>query len=279
MLAFSFCRENDRHPWSSFGAVNMFIELRYAAKVSTFPSSNFDEQTRALAVYLRVLPTITDKRFSLRRFLPALALLCLMPLMAVAASNFTATLDRDTIGLGETVTLSLTFEGGTPRNQPTAPRVPDIDYGSTGTSQQIQIVNGTPTVRSTYTFELKPLKVGDYTIPAIQSDIDGRPVASQPLKLKVEKTALAHAPGSAEPAFVRVVVPKKEFYVGEVVPIELQCYVQSGYARQVDKPTLTSDGFMIGEVPAYDHQPPRVTIGSGVYHLLTFRVAVRATRT
>jgi tetratricopeptide (TPR) repeat protein len=219
-------------------------------------------------------------RTAMHRLLPVLALLCLTPLCARAASNFTATLDRDSISLGETVTLSLTFEGGNPRNQPTAPSIPDVEYGSTGTSQQIQIVNGQPTVRSTYTFEIKPLKVGEFTIPAIQSDIDGRPVTSQPLKLKVEKTAgLAHPAGTAEPAFVRVVVPKKEFYVGEVVPIELQCYVQDHYARQVDKPVLASEGFIIGDVPNYDHQPPRVTIGSGVYYLLTFRVPVRATRT
>lgn len=242
-------------------------------------SSIFCEQQRPLSVYLRVRQTIT-KRLMLRRFLPVLVLLCLMPLLAVAAPNFTATLDRDTIGLGETVTLSLTYEGGSPRNHPTAPPIQDIEYGSTGFSTQIQADNNnSPTVRSTYTFELKPLKVGEFIIPVIQSDIDGRPVASQPLKLKVEKSTPAHAPGTVEPAFVRVVVPKKEFYVGEVVPIELQCYVQNGYARQVEKPTLANDGFIIGDIPAYDHQPPRVTIGAGVYFMLTYRAAVRATRT
>lgn len=216
----------------------------------------------------------------MRRFLPVLGLLCLMPLMAAAAPKFSASLDRDTISLGETVTLSLTFEGGTPRNQPTAPNIADIEYGSTGTSQNISIINGTPQMTATYTFELKPQKVGEFTIPAIQSDIDGRPVASQPLKLKVEAANTATHPSSAtDPAFVRIVVPKKEFYVGEMVPIELQCYVQQGYARQADKPVLSSEGFIIGEVPNNDHQPPRVTVGNGVYLLLSFRVAVRATRT
>jgi tetratricopeptide (TPR) repeat protein len=200
-----------------------------------------------------------------------------MPLLAFAAPNFTASLDRETISLGETVTLSLTFEGGTPRNQPTAPAIPDVEYGSTGTSQNITIVNGQPEMKATYTFELKPLKVGEFTIPAIQSDLDGRPVASQPLKLKVEKAGSVTKPPGTEPAFVRLVVPKKEFYVGEVVPIEVQCYVQS--ARDVQKPQLASEGFIIGEVPNYDHQPPRVTVGANLYHLLTFRVPVRATRT
>ncbi|MDB6058921.1 MAG: hypothetical protein JWO95_2765 [Verrucomicrobiales bacterium] len=200
-----------------------------------------------------------------------------MPLMAAAAPKFSASLDRETISLGETVTLSLTFEGGSPRNQPTAPPIPDVEYGSTGTSQNITIVNGVPQMTATYTFEIKPQKVGDLTIPAIQSDIDGRPVASQPLKLKVEKVGSIVKPAGSEPAFVRLVVPKKEFYVGEVVPVELQCYVQS--ARDVQKPVLSSEGFMVGDVPDYHQQPPRVTIGANIYHLLTFRVPVRATRT
>jgi tetratricopeptide (TPR) repeat protein len=222
----------------------------------------------------------TNKQwFTLRGHLPVLGLLCfLLPLLASAAPKFEASLDRDTISLGETVTLSLTFEGGNPRNQPTAPPIPNVEYGSTGTSQQIQMVNGAATVRSTYTFELKPAKEGDYTIPAIQSDIDGRPVSSQPLKLKVQKAgAIPHPPGTAEPAFVRINMPKKEFYVGEVVPVEIQCYVQN--ARDVQRPQLSGDGFIVGEMPGYDHQPPRVNVNNAIYHLLTFQVAVRATHT
>lgn len=213
----------------------------------------------------------------MRRFLPVMGFLCLMPLMAAAAPKFAASLDRETISLGETVTLSLTFEGGSPRNQPTAPPIPDVEYGSTGSSQNIRIVNGVPQMTATYTFEIKPQKVGELTIPAIQSDIDGRPVASQPLKLKVEKAGSIVKPAGSEPAFVRLVVPKKEFYVGEVVPVELQCYVQS--ARDVQKPILAGEGFMVGDVPDYHQQPPRVTVGANIYHLLTFRVPVRATRT
>jgi hypothetical protein len=39
------------------------------------------------------------------------------------AATFTASLDRDTIALGESATLSLTFEDGSPRNVPMPPNV------------------------------------------------------------------------------------------------------------------------------------------------------------
>ena len=40
-------------------------------------------------------------------------------LSAARGANLTASLDRDTMTLGETATLSLTFGGGSPRNNPT----------------------------------------------------------------------------------------------------------------------------------------------------------------
>ena len=54
---------------------------------------------------------------SLSRLRPALVLLgvlvCCVPSL-VRAASFTATLDRDTVAVGESVTLSLKFEGGSP---------------------------------------------------------------------------------------------------------------------------------------------------------------------
>ena len=57
------------------------------------------------------------------------------------AANFTASLDRDTITLGESATLSLAFEGGQSRNVPT-PNVPGLQIVQTGTSQNVSFVNG-----------------------------------------------------------------------------------------------------------------------------------------
>ena len=53
---------------------------------------------------------------------------CLLVLAGLAlggvrlgAATFTASLDRDTLALGESATLSLTFENGSPRNVPAPP--------------------------------------------------------------------------------------------------------------------------------------------------------------
>jgi hypothetical protein len=55
--------------------------------------------------------------------------------VAASAASFTASLDRDTITLGDSATLSLSFEGGQPRNVPT-PNVPGLQINQTGNSQR-----------------------------------------------------------------------------------------------------------------------------------------------
>src|SRR3984957_20039670 len=57
------------------------------------------------------------------------------------ATNFTASLDRDTITLGENATLSRPFAGVQPKNAPT-PDVPGLEFTSTGNSSSFNFNNG-----------------------------------------------------------------------------------------------------------------------------------------
>src|SRR2546426_48518 len=58
------------------------------------------------------------------------------------AAPFSALLDRTTIALGETATLSLTFTGGSPQNAPSPPSVPNLDIQYVGPSSQFSVING-----------------------------------------------------------------------------------------------------------------------------------------
>ena len=71
------------------------------------------------------------------------------------AATFTASLDRDTIALGETATLSLAFEGGQPQNVPTAKCSP-VCKSLRGNFQNFSIVNGQTKSTVTYTFHGHP---------------------------------------------------------------------------------------------------------------------------
>jgi uncharacterized protein (DUF58 family) len=106
------------------------------------------------------------------------------------AASFTATLDRDTITLGEQATLSLTFEGGQPAKL-TPLEVPGLQFGtpSRSFSQNIDFNSGQVNARLVLSFPVTPQREGEFTIPAMTADVGGQAMASQPLKLTVTKPA------------------------------------------------------------------------------------------
>ena len=93
---------------------------------------------------------------------------------AVMAASFTATLDRDALTLGETATLTLTFEGGQPKNIP-VPQVADINFGhpSKNFRQNIDINAGQVNTTLVLAFPVTPQRTGEFTIPALTAEVGG----------------------------------------------------------------------------------------------------------
>src|SRR5205807_4188910 len=75
---------------------------------------------------------------------------------------------------------------------------------------------------------LIPQQAGDFIIPSIAADVDGKILQSQPLRLKVlQSDPSAPPPESAEKlAFLWLALPKKEVFAGEVLIPELRLYVR-----------------------------------------------------
>jgi hypothetical protein len=167
------------------------------------------------------------------------------------AAGFAASLDRDTISLGETATLSLTFEGGQPKNVPT-PDVPGLRIVNVGNSQNFSLINNQMSSTVTITFSVTPQRTGEFTIPAMTADVNGQRLASPPLKLTVLK---ANAPSAAavnsgsEVAFMKLVLPDQRVYVGQTIVAQAQIFLRDdvqnfGNFRFTATP---ADGFVIGK--------------------------------
>ena len=112
--------------------------------------------------------------------------------LAATAASFTASLDRDTITLGEQATLSLAIEGSQSPHVPT-PGVPGLEITQTGTSQNVSFVNGAMSSTFTITFSVAARQPGEFTIPSLTAEVNGQSFATEPLKLTVRK-ASAPAP-------------------------------------------------------------------------------------
>jgi tetratricopeptide (TPR) repeat protein len=196
---------------------------------------------------------------------------------ALAQGKFEATLDRDTISLGETTTLNMTAENGSFKSQPSPPSVPGLQYG--GMSSQTQrVFDGLKmTSKTIISVEVRPTREGTFTIPAIQVVVDGKPLTSKPLTLKVVKGNLPVTPGKLEPAFLRLFAPTNTIYAGQVIPLEIRCYCLA--ASGVQPPQLAGDSFTIGAMPDFRGQPPQVNIQGSIYYYLSFRVPITPNKT
>src|ERR1035437_10045435 len=147
-------------------------------------------------------------------------------------ASFTATLDRETVTVGESATLSLTFEGGQPKSPPAPPTLPNLQITGGGSSQTMRIENGQVSASIVQNFALTPTQPGEFIIPALKAEIAGQILTTQPLKLTAVKAPSTAANGAGEQlAFFKLFVPKKEVYVGETLAVEFQVYVREGVAN------------------------------------------------
>ena len=193
------------------------------------------------------------------------------------ASTFTASLDRSTIGVNESATLLLKFEGGLPADVPAAPNVPGLSIASIGQSSQFNFINGQSSSILSYNFVVRAAQPGDYTIPALSALVDGKTLTSQPLKLRVVKSG-EPTPESeiiGKNAFLKLVAAKNEVYLGEVLPLEIRLYARQGNLRQ--PPQLGQDGFTVGKMI---QQPVTKTpINNQYYSLLIYKTFVIPAKT
>jgi hypothetical protein len=211
----------------------------------------------------------------------ALACWCISAGLAGGAT-FTATLDRDTVTLGENATLSLSFVGGTPRTVPSPQDIPNLQIDFSGYSQEITTINGQFSATVSYTFTITPRQPGDYTIPALTAEVGAEQLHTQPLKLKVLKPS-APPPDAiksgSQPAFLKLLLPKKEIYVGETIVAQLQIYLQNGVSVPPggwQETSFPAEGFNVSkQIQGQQHQ---VQIGNAVYVMVPLSMALTAVK-
>jgi len=213
-----------------------------------------------------------------------------LALLAVAgrlsAASFTATLDRDTIQVGESATLSLRLEGGTATGTPGLPAIPNLNVAYAGPMHVDMNINGQRSSIDTYTFSVTPTQPGEYAIPALRANVDGKILTSQPLQLKAVKASAA-AEGGEQLAFLRLIVPKSEAFVGEVIEVQAQLYLREGVANaqqvfqwfeNLGSGAFKAEGFSLLKT-AQSQQLQRTQVGNGIYVFATLSASLSPVKT
>jgi len=201
---------------------------------------------------------------------------------AACAANFTASLDRDTITLGEQATLSLRFDGVQPQNAPALPAVAGVQFQYVGPSSSFSFINGQTSSSITYNYIVAPQHDGEFVIPGMRADVGGQRYSSSPLKLIVSK-ANAPAAGAtnsgSEIAFMKLALPQNKIYAGQTLTAQLQIYLREDVQNIVNfqLPSAPADGFIIGKNAEGGRY--RAQVGNRVYTVIPLRFALTATRT
>src|SRR5450631_788632 len=199
-----------------------------------------------------------------------------------------ATLEPSQIALGESAQLTITSSGN-PMDTPKLPKVPGLELRIVGQSQRIQFINGRTLASTSLIVSVTPQTVGIFTIPDVAPN-------SEPLVLRVTPpgSLSGKSPGSAAPgmggsaangirmvadgaAFVRLVLPKRDIYVGESVPVDIEVGLRDGFAKPNALPTLAGGDFTLNNLSHQPEQTPRAVDGRP-YMVLTWHSVVAAVK-
>lgn len=228
----------------------------------------------------------SERRFlmAIPRGLLGIALFCCLPPCLTVSATFTASLDRDTLTLGESANLTLTFQGfqgGSAPPTPSLPVVPNLQIAYAGPFQQRFEVNGQVTVIVSHHYTVAPSQAGDFIIPSIMAVVDGARLATQPLKLKVLKPGVPSPEAinsGSQAAFLKLVLPRQEIFLGEAMVAQIQIYVHDGVGLSgLQPPQFAAEGFNVSQVQVGAQR--NAQIGRTVYRVVPLEFALKPVKT
>ena len=154
----------------------------------------------------------------IQRFLTSL-LLCITLLPGIVMAEATAKVDRTSVGIDETFTLSVTIDDTSFFSDPDTSAL-ENNFTILGHQQSTQssIINGHSSSLTEWDYQLAPKTTGILTIPPI--DIGGE--KTRPIIIKVTDTSSSSTTDSSKPTFLEAVVDKSSVYVQQQILFTLR---------------------------------------------------------
>lgn len=105
-----------------------------------------------------------------------------------------ASLDRTTGTLEDEIELTITISGELSTTEPNLPSMPAFHVVGSGSSSNIQMINGILSVQKEYTYLLIPQAEGQFTIEPISITINGKIYKSNPLTIQIGRSQAVPQP-------------------------------------------------------------------------------------
>ena len=152
----------------------------------------------------------------------------------------TATIDRKTVSLGESLSLTIQLENAN-QTPDLAPLKPLFDIYNTSTSSQTSVLNGKKTSNIAYIVTLLPKKVGSQEIPEIQVGND----KTLPIKFTVTQPSASDLGGENSGLFITAEASSKDAYVNMPILYTLKLYYAENLSDVSMEPITIDQADMI----------------------------------
>ena len=109
-----------------------------------------------------------------------------MGLLLVAPRAFAdvavvASVDRNHVVFGESVTLTVAVQGTQGGIQPAIPRVEGLRFDGPSTQSSYSFENGQSSQSISFVYQVTPSRTGEFTIPAIAVNVSGKSYSTEPI--------------------------------------------------------------------------------------------------
>jgi hypothetical protein len=195
------------------------------------------------------------------------AVVCLLPSLAFAA-NFSASVDRTEVSVGEQLQLTLRCEDIPNAGQPQLPPLDGFNVAYSGAQTQVSIVNGVRQDAIAHVFTLTPTREGTLTIPSFNLQVGNQMLSSQPIVIKAVKGQIQGI-NTEELFFMKLSMARTNLFLNEMVPVDLKLFIRNGVRCRPQMPSLAAPGF--GEVKLPRPVESQEAVGDKSYIVYTFR--------
>jgi BatD DUF11 like domain len=197
-----------------------------------------------------------------------MAAVCLLFPCLAGAANFTASVDRTEVSVGEQIQLTLRYEDAPNVGQPRLPALDGFNIAYGGGQTQMSIDNGVRHDAIVHVFVLTPTREGTLAIPAFTVQLGNQTFTSQPIAIKAVKGQIQGI--NTEEIFqINLSLPRTNLFLNEMVPVDLKLLIRNGLRCRSQMPSITANGF--SEIKLPRPVESQEVIGGKSYVVYTFR--------
>jgi len=190
------------------------------------------------------------------------AICCLLFIAPIYAQDLkiSAGVSSKRVALGEQLRFTISFEGESLRLPPLKlPELPGFDIYSSGTSQNVSIINGKITSTFEYNYVLVPKKAGKLTIPSLSIKYKGKTYTTQPIEIEVVRESSQQQEEAKQRLVEKSFFAEQKFnkttcYIGEPVYYTFSFYADRMLAKNPSVNLPDFSNFITEDFPPKNYQ-------------------------